>query len=43
MSEMHLKQPGFKYSAFGPFTKNKKRIKKLRKTQKIQDIFIKMK
>ena len=26
--EMHLKQPGFTYSACGPFTKNKERIKK---------------
>ena len=26
LSEMHLKQPGFTYSACGPFTKNKKRI-----------------
>ena len=26
MSEMHLKQPGFTYSACGPFTKNKERI-----------------
>ena len=24
--EMHLKQPGFTYNAFGPFTKNKERI-----------------
>ena len=23
MSQMHLKQPGFTYSACGPFTKNK--------------------
>ena len=23
MPEMHLKQPGFTYSAYGPFTKNK--------------------
>ena len=23
MPKMHLKQPGFTYSAFGPFTKNK--------------------
>ena len=29
MPEMHLKQPGFTYSAFGPFTRNKKRIEKL--------------
>ena len=26
MPEMHLKQPGFTYSACGPFTKNKERI-----------------
>ena len=26
MPEMHLKQPGFTYSARGPFTKNKERI-----------------
>ena len=26
MPEMHLKQPGFTYSASRPFTKNKKRI-----------------
>ena len=24
MPEMHLRQPGFTYSACGPFTKNKK-------------------
>ena len=28
MSEMHLKQLGFTYSACGPFTKNKGRIQK---------------
>ena len=28
MPEMHLKQHGFTYSACGPFTKNKERIKK---------------
>ena len=27
MSEMHLRQPEFTYSACGPFTKNKKRKK----------------
>ena len=41
MSKMHLKQPGFTYSACGPFTKNKERIKKLKK-QEIQAIFTKM-
>ena len=28
MTEMHLKQPDFKYSACGPFTKNRERIQK---------------
>ena len=30
MPEMHLKQPGFTYSACEPFTKNKERIKKFK-------------
>ena len=29
---MHLKQPGFTYSACGPFTKNKERIGKFMQT-----------
>ena len=41
MSEMHLKQPGFTYSACGPFTKNKERTQNLNK-QEIQNIFTKM-
>ena len=32
MSEMHLKQPGFTYSACGPFTKHKEKIKKFEQT-----------
>ena len=32
MPEMHLKQPGFTYSACGPFTKNKQRIRKFMQT-----------
>ena len=32
MPEMHLKQPGFTYSAFGPFTKDKERIEKFKQT-----------
>ena len=32
MPKMHLKQPGFTYSAFGPFTKNKERIQKFKET-----------
>ena len=30
MPEMHLKRPGFTYSASGPFTKNKERIQKIK-------------
>ena len=41
MPEMHLRQPGFTYSAYGPFTKNKKRIESLCKVV-IQTLFIKM-
>ena len=33
MHEMHLKQPGFTYSACGPFTKNKERIQKFPQTE----------
>ena len=40
MPEIYLRQPGFIYSSCGPFTKNKERIKKLKK-QDFQDIFIK--
>ena len=29
---MHLKQPGFTYSACGQFTKNKERIQKFKET-----------
>ena len=32
MLEMHLKQPGFTYSACGPFTKNKERTQKFKET-----------
>ena len=32
MPEMHLGQPGFTYSASGPFIKNKERIKKSKET-----------
>ena len=32
MSEMHLKQSGFTYSACGPFTKDKERIQKFKET-----------
>ena len=32
MPEMHLKQPGFSYSAFDPFIKDKERIEKFMQT-----------
>ena len=40
MSEMHLRQPRFTYSACGPFTKSKKEYENLKK-QEIYDISIK--
>ena len=30
MPEMHLRQPGFTYSACGPLTKNRERIQKFK-------------
>ena len=41
MLEMHLKQPGFTYSACGPFTKNKEKNQKV-KEQEMQAILTKM-
>ena len=32
MPGMHLIQPGFTYSACGPYTKNKERIQKFKQT-----------
>ena len=32
MPEMHLRQPGFTYSASGPFTKNKEQIQQFKET-----------
>ena len=32
MPEMHLRQPGFTYSAYGTFTTNKRRIQKFKET-----------
>ena len=39
MPEMHLKQPGFTYSACGPFTKNKERIQKFKETGNTSHIY----
>ena len=41
MPEIHLRQPGFTYSACGPLLKIKKEFKNLKK-QEIQAIFTKM-
>ena len=39
MPEMHLRQPGFRYSACGPFTTNKERIQKFKETVDSQYIY----
>ena len=39
MPEMHLKQPGFTYSAFGPFTKNKKSLENIMQTENTNVIY----
>ena len=39
MPEMHLRQPGFTYSACGPFTKNKERIEKFMQTSSTDFIY----
>ena len=41
MPKMHLKQPGFNYSACGLFTKNKERIKNLKRWE-VQNVLTKM-
>ena len=39
MPEMHLKQPGFTYSACGSFTRNKERIQKFMQTRDTHYIY----
>ena len=39
MSEMHLRQPGFTYSASGPFTKNKQRNQNFMQTEDTNYIY----
>ena len=39
MLKMHLRQPGFTYSACGPITKNKEIIQKLKETGDSQYIY----
>ena len=36
---MHLKQPGFTYSACGPFTKHRERIQKFREAGNLKDLY----
>ena len=39
VSKMHLRQPGFTYSASGPFRKNKERIQRFIETGNLRYIF----
>ena len=39
MSELHLKLPGFTYSACGPFTKHRERIQKFRETSNLKHLY----
>ena len=39
MPEVHLKQPGFTYSACAPFTKNKERIPKFKEAADASHIY----
>ena len=39
MPKMHLRQPGFTYSASGPFTKSKEKIQKFKETQDCRYIY----
>ena len=40
MLELHLKQPGFTYSACGPFTKHRERIQKFREIGNLKHLYI---
>ena len=39
MPKMHLRQPGFTYSACRPFTKNKEKIQKFKETEDSRYIY----
>ena len=39
MSELHLKQPAFIYSACRPFTKHRERIQKSRETGNLKHLY----
>ena len=36
---MHLKQPEFTYSAYGPFTKHRERMQKFRETGNLKHLY----
>ena len=38
LQELHLKQPGFVYTACGPFTKHREKIQKLRETGNLKHL-----
>ena len=39
MPELHLRQPRFTYSAYGPFTKHRERIQKFKETSDLTYIY----
>ena len=39
MQKLHLKQPGFTYSACGPFTKHRERIQKFGETGNLKHLY----
>ena len=39
MPQLHLKQPQFTYSAYGPFTKHHERIQRFRETGKLKCLY----
>ena len=39
MPELHLKQPGFIYSACGPFSKHRERIQKFREAGNLKHLY----
>ena len=40
MPEMYLRQPGFTYSAYGSFTKNKEGMQKFKETAQLTNYII---
>ena len=39
MPELHLKQPGFTYSACGPFTKHREKIQSFREISNLKHVY----